>query len=331
MRKPTGIAIFAPGGRAPDDTNLARGIDRLEERGYVVHNYYDPALDFQRFGATDAGRLAQLNAAVVDPDVQLVMALRGQYGLTRLLPKIDFEAIAASGKIFVGFSDMTAFHMALMAKTGAKSYAGPMFAGDFAVDKAVSFTLDNFFQCLAGPTHVITQLAPGNPSVNLTGTIWGGNLAMLVSLLGTEYFPLIEDGILFIEDINEHPYRIERMLLQLMQAGVLAKQKALVIGDISGYRLSPSDHGYDAEVMLAYLRSTLPLPVLTGLQFGHIPSRVTIPFGAQANLVSDGERFQLTMSDYPTIATSEFSSIPTSGMATSSDKSTPGEASRGDA
>jgi muramoyltetrapeptide carboxypeptidase len=301
MIKPTGIAIFAPGGRAPDDARLERGIERLEQRGFLVHNYYDPALDFQRFGATDEGRLAQLNAALADREVQVVMALRGQYGLTRLLPKIDFEAVAASGKIFVGFSDMTAFHMALMAKTGAISYAGPMFAGDFAVDKAVSFTLDNFWQCLAGPTHVITELAAGNPTVNLSGTIWGGNLAMLVSLLGTEYFPLIEDGILFIEDINEHPYRIERMLLQLMQAGVLAKQRALVIGDISGYRLSPFDHGYDYDAMLAYLRSTLPLPVLTGLKFGHIPKRVTIPFGAQANLVSDGERFQLTMSDYPTI------------------------------
>ena len=310
MTVPTGFAIFAPGGRAPDDADLARGIQRLEQRGCIVHNYYDPALSFQRFGGTDAGRLAQLNAAVADPQVQVVMALRGQYGLTRLLPQIDFEAIAASGKIFVGFSDMTAFHMALMAKTGAKSYCGPMFASDFALDNAVDFTLDNFFQCLAGPTHVITQLAAGNPSVNLSGTIWGGNLAMLVSLLGTPYFPLVEDGILFIEDVNEHPYRVERMLLQLMQAGVLAGQKALVIGDISGYRLSPSDHGYDIDVMLAYLRSTLPLPVLTGLQFGHIPQRVTIPFGAQASLVSDGERFQLTISDYPTIAISSGAASP---------------------
>lgn len=301
MTKPIGIAIFAPGGRAPDDAALARGIERLEQRGCIVHNYYDPALSFQRFGGTDEGRLAQLEAAVADPAVQVVMALRGQYGLTRLLPKIDFEALAASGKIFVGFSDMTALHMGLMAKTGAISYAGPMFAGDFAADKPVDFTLDNFWQCLAGPTHVITELAAGNPSVNVAGKVWGGNLAMLVSLLGTEYFPIIEGGILYVEDVNEHPYRIERMLLQLMQAGVLAKQQALILGDVSAYRLSPADHGYDFDAMLAYLRATLPLPVLTGLQFGHIPKRVTIPFGAQANLVSDSARFQLTMSDYPTL------------------------------
>jgi muramoyltetrapeptide carboxypeptidase len=301
MTKKIGIAIFAPGGRAPDDAALARGIERLEQRGCIVHNYYDPEQTFQRFGGTDDGRLAQLEAAVADPEVQVVMALRGQYGLTRLLPRIDFEALAASGKIFVGFSDMTALHMGLMAKTGAISYAGPMFAGDFAADKPVDFTLDNFWQCLAGPTHVITELAAGNPSVNVAGKVWGGNLAMLVSLLGTEYFPAIEGGILYVEDVNEHPYRVERMLLQLMHAGVLAKQKALVLGDFSAYRLSPADHGYDYDVMLAYLRSTLPLPVLTGLQFGHIPKRVTIPFGAQASLVSDSARFQLTMSDYPTL------------------------------
>jgi muramoyltetrapeptide carboxypeptidase len=301
MTKPIGIAIIAPGGRAPDDSLIAKGIERLEQRGCVVHNYYDPLLSYQRFGGTDAGRLGQINAAVADPDVQVVMALRGQYGLTRLLPKIDFEAMAASRKIFVGFSDITAIHMGLMAKTGAMSYAGPMFV-DFLGDAPVDFTLDDFWSCLAGPTHIVDGLAAGNPAHNVTGKIWGGNLSMLVSLLGTEYFPLMEDGILWIEDVNEHPYRIERMLLQLMQAGVLAKQKALIIGEISAFRLSPADQGYDYDAMLAYLRATLPIPVLTGLQFGHVPKRVTIPFGAQASLVSDDARFQLTMSDYPTLA-----------------------------
>jgi muramoyltetrapeptide carboxypeptidase len=124
---------------------------------------------------------------------------------------------------------------------------------------------------------------------------------MLVSLLGTDYFPRIDGGILFIEDIAEHPYRIERMLLQLMQAGVLGRQQALVVGDVSGYRLSPADNGYDFDAMLAYLRETLPIPVLSGLSYGHIPRRVTIPFGAQARLESDATGFTITLSDYPTL------------------------------
>jgi muramoyltetrapeptide carboxypeptidase len=294
-----GIAIVAPGGCAPDPVAVERGIARLQAHHCVVHNYYDHAQLHQRFGGTDEARLAQLHAAARDPDVQVVMALRGQYGMTRLLDRIDYELLAASGKIFVGFSDLTALQMALMAKTGKASYAGPMLAGDFGAAEPVDFTLENFWQCLAGPTHTITERVTGNPTFEASGTIWGGNLAMLVSLLGTPYFPRIDGGILFIEDINEHPYRIERMLLQLLQAGVLARQQALVLGDISGYRLSPADNGYDFDAMLAYLRATLPIPVLTGLSFGHIPRRVTIPFGAEARLVSGSQGFRLTLSDYP--------------------------------
>jgi muramoyltetrapeptide carboxypeptidase len=296
-----GIALVAPGGYAPEPDAIARGIGRLEAQGILVHNYYEHDKRHLRFGGTDEARLAQLNAAADDPDVQVVLALRGQYGMTRLLPHIDFDRMADSGKIFVGYSDITAFHMGLYARRGAIGYAGPMFAGDFGAAEPVDFTLDDFWRCLAGPTHTVTGQGAGNPALDVTGTVWGGNLAMTVSLLGTPYFPRIEGGILFFEDIAEHPYRVERMLLQLMHAGVLASQRAIVLGDFSGYRLSPADNGYDFEQMLAHLRATLPCPVLTGLEFGHIPRRVTIPFGAQGRLVSDGDGWRLTMSDYPTV------------------------------
>lgn len=300
-RDALGVAIVAPAGHVPDPLAVERGIARLEARGCLVHNYYDHQAIHQRFGGTDEARLAQLYAAADDPEVQVVMAVRGGYGLTRLLPAIDFERLAASGKLFVGYSDITALQMGLMAKTGALSYAGPFLAGDFGAPEAVDFTLDDFWRCLAGPTHTIREAACGNPCVEVSGTIWGGNLAMLASLVGTRYFPRIDGGILFAEDIGEHPYRVERMVLQLQQAGVLERQQALVLGDFSGYRLSAMDNGYDFDAMVAYLRAALPLPVLTGLSFGHIPRRVTIPFGAQARLASTGEGFSLTLSDYPTL------------------------------
>lgn len=295
-----GVAIVAPAGYLPDPAAAERGIAYLEARGCRVHNYYDHDAIHQRFGGTDAARLAALYAAAENPDVDLVMAVRGGYGLTRLMPAIDFARLAAGGKLFVGYSDITALQMGLYAKTGALSYAGPFAAADFGAAEPVAFTQDDFWACLAGPTHTIVESASGNPRVEASGTIWGGNLAMLVSLIGTEWFPRIENGILFVEDIAEHPYRVERMLLQLMQAGVLGRQQALVLGDFSGYRLGPMDNGYDFEAMLAYLRQTLPIPVITGLSFGHIPRRVTIPFGAQATLVSNDEGFRLTMSGYPT-------------------------------
>lgn len=296
-----GIAIVAPAGCISEPAALERAVARLEGQGCLVRNYYDQSCIHQRFGGTDAARLEQLHAAVADPDIQLVIALRGGYGLTRLLARIDFEAIAASGKIVVGFSDITALHMGLMAQAKGLSYAGPMIAGDFGAADPVAFTLDDFWACLAGPTHTIRESAAGNPQVDLRGTVWGGNLAMIGSLIGTPYFPRIDGGILWLEDIGEHPYRIERLLLQLLQAGVLEHQQAVVLGDFSGYRLGPLDNGYDFDAMLAYLRETLPLPVLTGLSFGHIPRRVTIPFGAQGHLVSDASGFRLTLSDYPTL------------------------------
>jgi muramoyltetrapeptide carboxypeptidase len=300
--KKIGIAIVAPGGYTFDDDALAQGIARLQAQGHMVHNYFDSSEVFQRFGASDEVRLARLYAAAEDPAVQVVMALRGQYGMTRLLPHIDFERMAASGKIFCGYSDFTAFQMALLAGTGALSYAGPMFLSDFASGEPIAFTVDDFFACLGSSTHTIVQAASGNPSLDVAGTVWGGNLAMLVSLLGTPYFPQVDDGILFVEDVNEHPYRVERMLLQLMQAGVLARQKALILGDFSAYKLGPADNGYDFDAMLAYVRATLPCPVLTGLQFGHGRKRVTIPFGARAALRSDAARFELAISGYPNLA-----------------------------
>lgn len=299
--EPIGIAIVAPGGYALDQPALERGIARLQQQGHTVHNYYDAEQKFQRFGGTDAGRLAQLHAAAADPEVQVVMALRGSYGLSRLLPDIDFQAMADSGKLFVGYSDFTAFHLALMAQTGRISFAGPMICDDFVRDEPVEFTLRQLWDCLAGPSHTVRSVAPGNPLVDISGTLWGGNLAMLTHLAGTPYFPRIDDGILFVEDVNEHPYRVERMLLQLLYAGVIGRQKAVVLGNFSAYKLAPLDNGYDFETMLAFVRARLPVPVLTGLEFGHIARRVTLPFGGQARLVSDAEGHTLTVTDYPTL------------------------------
>lgn len=297
-----GVAIVAPGGYAPDTAGLARAIARLKALGCRVHNYYDAATKHQRFGATDDARLAQLHAAARNPDVQIVLALRGGYGMTRLLPLVDFDLLASSGKIFVGHSDFTALQMGLLAQTGAASFAGPMICDDFAREDISDFTMQHFWECLFGPTHTVVAQAEANPSIEVAGTLWGGNLTMLTHLVGTPFMPQIDDGILFVEDINEHPYRIERMLLQLLHAGVLARQKAVLLGDFSSYRLSEYDNGYDFDAMLAYIRAQLPIPVLTGLPFGHIRDKATLVVGSQAELVSDAQSLQLRMAAYPILA-----------------------------
>jgi muramoyltetrapeptide carboxypeptidase len=294
-----GIAIVAPGGHAPDEAAYRRGITLLETRGFAVHSYYEPERRHQRFGASDEERLAQLHEAARNPDVSIVLALRGGYGMSRLLHRIDYPLLARSGKLFVGHSDFTALQMALLAKTGAASFAGPMVCDDFARAEPSDFTLDAFFGCVSEPECVVRGSAAGNPRIDVSGKLWGGNLAMLTHLAGTPYLPEVDGGILFVEDVNEHPYRVERMLLQLHHAGVLARQSALLLGDFSAYRLSDYDNGYDFDAMLAWLRDELPIPVLTGLPFGHVRDKVTLAVGAQGSLCSDGEGWELRMRDYP--------------------------------
>lgn len=296
-------AIVAPSGYAPESNDLGRAIARLESFGCSVRNFYDPAAKHQRFGGTDNARIAQLHAAAVDPEVQLIIALRGGYGMSRLLPDIDFTALAASGKLFVGHSDFTALQMGLLAQAGAASFAGPMVCIDFSRDEPSEYTLEQFLQCVTHATHQITFSAAGNAAMDASGILWGGNLTMLTHLIGTPYLPHIEDGILFIEDVNEHPYRIERMLLQMHYAGLL-RQKAILLGDFSSYALNEYDNGYDFDAMLAFLRERLGVPILAGLPFGHTRDKATLAVGSQARLQSDGMNCTVTMSGYPTLSRS---------------------------
>jgi muramoyltetrapeptide carboxypeptidase len=297
------LAIVAPSGYAADESAVARATSRLESFGCRVRNFYDAASKHQRFGGTDAARAAQLHAAATDPDVQIVLALRGGYGLSRLLPQLDFALLAESGKLFVGHSDFTAMHMGLLTRAGAISFAGPMICDDFSRPDPSDFTLRHFQRCLTSVLHAIEFEANANPALDVTGVLWGGNLTMLAHLAGTPYLPHIEDGILFIEDINEHPYRVERLMLQLSHAGLL-KQKAIVFGDFSGYRLSDYDNGYDFGAMLDYLRGRLGVPILSGLPFGHTSDKVTLAVGCQARLSSQGGTAMLEMSGYPSLASS---------------------------
>ena len=119
--------------------------------------------------------------------------------------------------------------------------------------------------------------------------MWGGNLCVLSSMLGTPHFPKIKGGILFLEDVNEHPYRVERMLLQLQQAGVLQAQKAVLLGDFSAWKKSPLDRGYTLKSAIEAVRARCPgLPILTGLPFGHVRTKVCLPVGVKVEMVVQG-------------------------------------------
>lgn len=294
-----GIAIIAPGGYVPR-ADLLRAIGVLKSRGYEVFNYYDPEQRYERFAASDEERTRQIMEAASNPEVKIVMALRGGYGTTRLLRDLDFEKLAKSGKLFVGHSDFTVFEMALL-KHGAVSYSGPMIQSDFTRADLSDFTLDHFDETMTSAQTSVRWVSKDNPDIDVNGALWGGNLTMLAHLTGTGWLPDISGGILFVEDIHEHPYRVERMLLQLDEAGILQKQKALVLGHFSEFRTSDYDNGYDFGTMLAWLRSHLSVPVLTGLPFGHVKDKVTLPVGAKAHLVSKNGSVRLDIGDYPTV------------------------------
>ena len=291
-RKP-GIGLIAPSGQVVDVAALERSIDYFRARGWRVVAPAALKSAHQRFAGTDAARVAALHAMAARDDVQLVLAVRGGYGLSRLLGQIDYAQLARSGKRYIGHSDFTALLCAGYAKARMHGYSGPMAGYDFGAPRPSGFTESHFWRMLEEGRDQVEVQGGSDGAFRARGTLWGGNLAMIAHLAGTPYLPRIKGGLLFVEDINEHPYRVERMLLQLHHAGVLARQRALILGDFSEYKLAPNDNGYDFSTMVAHLRETLDIPVVTGLPFGHVRDKLTLPFGGKAELVAEKGGWQL--------------------------------------
>jgi muramoyltetrapeptide carboxypeptidase len=212
MSSTHGIGIYAPAGFAPDPAALDRAVACLESMGHRV--VVDPTCRarWQRFAAPDAERLASVMRMAADPRVDLALTLRGGYGWTRLLPHLDFTALAGAGKRWLGYSDFTAFQLAALSQAGMATFAGPSATGDFGAESPSAFTLEHCFGLLGGESYEVECDLDGPAKVTAAGTLWGGNLALVAHLVGTRYFPRIDGGILFLEDVGEHPYRVERML-----------------------------------------------------------------------------------------------------------------------
>lgn len=289
------LIVFAPSGVELRTPALKLARQRLMALGFDVT--LDPSVRarHQRFAGDETARLATLQR-VADAAPSVAMACRGGYGLTRSLDAIDWRRLARSverGTRWVGFSDMTALQLGLLAHTGAESWHGPLACDDFGrSDEAGGIdevTRDCFVEAMSGELEAVGfRTDVGFDGLQARGVLWGGNLAMVQSLLGTPHWPAVKGGILFLEDVSEHPYRIERMLLQLHQAGVLAAQKAVLLGAFTDYRKSVNDRGYSLKSCIAHLRSVCRTPMLTGLPFGHVPTKVTLPIGRRVQVLVDG-------------------------------------------
>jgi muramoyltetrapeptide carboxypeptidase len=297
MSRALGIGLYAPAGFVVEPASIERAVARLQALGHRV--VVDPTCTsrWQRFAAPDDERLAALTRVAEDPRVDVAVAVRGGYGWSRLLDRIDFDAIAGAGKRWLGHSDFTAFQLAALARSGMKTFAGPMAAYDFGAEVPSAFTFEHCWGVLNAERHRVECTLDG-PDFSAEGTLWGGNLAMIAHLCGTPYMPRVDGGILFVEDVGEHPYRVERMLYQLNHAGVLARTRALLFGTFNGYDLAANDNGYDAAAMVAHVRARFPLPVFTGLPFGHTPDKLTLPVGGRCAVSVRGGAAELELLDY---------------------------------
>jgi muramoyltetrapeptide carboxypeptidase len=290
------IYIFSPSSAVRDKAAFRRGIQRLQAMGHAVEIDEAALASHMRFAGDDATRIAAIGrAAASGADVALIS--RGGYGLTRILPGLPYKAIVKAidrGTQFVGLSDFTAFNQAVLAQTGRITWQGPALGEDLGPadepDDIMLACLDDLLAEQgegAGWQRPATEAA--TPARVSNGVLWGGNLTVLTSMLGTPYFPPINKGVLFLEDVGEHPYRIERMLTQLLHAGVLARQKAVVLGQFNQFKLVPAhDKGFKLATVVEWLRSQIKAPVLTGLPFGHVPTKVLLPVGAKVDLVTEG-------------------------------------------
>lgn len=307
------IHLIAPSGASLDLKSPLSGIEWLQKQGISVQNPECTKRVFERFAGTNEERLAELNNLSKLDSQTLVMAMRGGYGMHRLLARVDWGGIATAiekGLQVCGHSDFTAFQLGLLAKTGAISLSGPMLNYDFGrIDEGGlssppdQFMWEHFTSAVSerklNCTVEIPQMFLGDPKQRtLSGLLWGGNLTVLSSLVGTPYFPdrqRTKGGILFLEDVNEHPYRIERMLMQLLDAEILANQSAIMLGGFSAYRLYDNDKGYSLDRAIEAIRERLPnnVAILTGLPFGHQPDKLTLPIGVIAQLNYSPSGFSL--------------------------------------
>jgi Uncharacterized proteins, homologs of microcin C7 resistance protein MccF len=300
----TRVRLIAPSGHPHDRAAMTRGVARLREAGCAVSALEVLDRVDLRFAGGDAQRAADINAlATLDRLPDIALAIRGGYGATRLLVQLDYgalrERLAGTGTVLVGHSDFTAIQMALHARSGLVTFGGPMLGPDFGAEVANELTMQHFWRTLRSARGTADWCTRDTAEIDVEGPLWGGNLAMLCSLIGTPYFPVIDGGILFVEDVGEPPFRIERLLYQLHLSGVLGRQRALLLGHFTQCKPSGYDNGYDLAQGFAQLRGVVRIPVIDGLPFGHEPDKFTLPFGVPARLRVTGGRAQLDFSGYP--------------------------------
>ena len=301
LREGATVALIAPSS-PPAAEKLAKGIANLTQFGFEILEGKSLRAQNGYLAGTDAERLADLHWAFQNPEIEAVWCIRGGYGAGRLLPDLDYELIRRNPKPLIGYSDVTALHIAIHQRTGLVTFHGPVAASDYPED-----TLTHFRSMLmqavvpheiAAPTgHIAFEPPEYHPFVitpgQATGALTGGNLALLSSLAGTSFAPIFKKKIVFIEDVGEQPYRLDRMLTQLLQATDLAQAAGIALGVFNECQPKPDSPSLSLSDALRDRLGGLGIPVVYGIPFGHVTHQATIPYGVAAKL--DADKMSLTI------------------------------------
>jgi muramoyltetrapeptide carboxypeptidase len=291
------VALVAPAGPLRNEVDLDQARENVRSFGW------EPIVGSHALGRTgyfagdDAQRAADLNRALVADDIDAVWCLRGGYGTMRILDAIDYDAVARNPKPVIGYSDITALHCALAARCDIVSYHGPT-----ARSALSSFSRDSFAcavvhggdSCGAAPDARVLRGGTAQ------GVLAGGNLALLSALVGTPFAPRFANAILVLEDVDEAVYRVDRMLRQLLLAGLLDDVRAIVFGACTNCPESSGDGARRLDDVIFEVAERLDVPALAGVPVGHIEHQWTLPLGASATL--DTDRLSLSVLPNLTIA-----------------------------
>ncbi|MCI0697794.1 LD-carboxypeptidase [candidate division KSB1 bacterium] len=282
------IGVVAPASPMKHD-RLDNGIRYLENLGYRVklgkHVYHETGY----LAGCDAARADDINKMFRDPKVKAIFCVRGGYGTPRLLPLLDYRAIKANPKIFVGYSDITAIQLAMLRHAGLITFSGPMVAAEMA--KGLNpFTEENFWRILTHSEPLGDLARPGENRYQAiargraSGPLLGGCLSLVASLIGSPHFPDVKSSIFFVEEIGEAPYRIDRFLAQLREAGIFKRIGGFVLGQMTDCVPTDGEPSQTIDDLMRDFIRPLKVPALAGLDYGHVDVKYTLPFGVRAEL-----------------------------------------------
>jgi muramoyltetrapeptide carboxypeptidase len=296
------IGLVSPASAPSSHEMIERGVRYLERIGYRVKVGQHAARVHGYLAGTDDQRAADFNGMIRDKFVKAIIAVRGGYGTPRILPLLDYRTLRHRPKIIVGYSDLTALQLAVFHKTCLVTFSGPM-SGVEMSDGIDPYTEEHFWRILTSSKKLGELKNPGGEplkvlhSGNKSGRILGGNLATAISLLKTPFAPDFARSILVLEDVDEAPHRVDRMLAQLCNARILEKLSGLVFGKfVNCVPSDPNKPFIPVDEVLMSVAKDVKCPVLANLQYGHLPRKLTVPLGVRGRIDSKRGVLELTES-----------------------------------